>query len=110
LDKPKQRYIRLLENALFGFGLSKLGLFDGFSIQIVTSKVEMMTCLSGKFPYLWDNALYCQVNCLPTGGPINLSGIIINHRGGLLSFTEVTIFQRKKIVLSPIILPSTVEE
>jgi hypothetical protein len=40
----------LLENALFGFGLSKLGLFDGFSIQIVTSKVEMMTCLSGKIP------------------------------------------------------------
>jgi hypothetical protein len=26
LDKPKQRYIRLLENALFGFGLFKLGL------------------------------------------------------------------------------------
>ena len=25
LEKPKQRYIRLLENALFGFGLSKLG-------------------------------------------------------------------------------------
>jgi hypothetical protein len=25
LEKPKQRYIRLLENALFGFGFSKLG-------------------------------------------------------------------------------------
>ena len=27
LEKPKQRYIRLLENALFGFGLSKLGIY-----------------------------------------------------------------------------------
>ena len=29
LEKPKQRYIRLLENALFGFGLSKLGFYTG---------------------------------------------------------------------------------
>jgi hypothetical protein len=27
LEKPKQKYIRLLENALVGFGLSKLGAY-----------------------------------------------------------------------------------
>ena len=38
LDKPKQRYIRLLENALFGFGLSRSGVFHIY--RLILNKIS----------------------------------------------------------------------
>jgi hypothetical protein len=50
LEKPKQRYIRLLENALCGFGLSKLGELKSIAYEIKPVE-DLLFCIAAFWPY-----------------------------------------------------------